>query len=322
MSIMVNAFSEAIQNLADDTGGLLRKIVSCNNNLSAKLDNLGNSFTDEGIDIIKKHIAKTRNRISDAVPEFGVFLGKLTEYAKYLEKSQKVIGDAATGGSIQQESVPYTKPKWSEWVALHNKPEWDIHPNGSSTYGYPQETVEKLMLNCDQGELDARGYPSACNLVCGENMLRMAGQKGANVRAILEFCKSREDLRKITNERKGGATPEELVEILKAFRLPCKLEKPDINSIERAILSGKIVVLGIDALELSDGKFEGKHALTVISMERNAKRNLTHFYVVDPDRRYGLTKYTKEKIKNSLIEEIEMVVTKDKVRFFNNEHNI
>jgi len=125
MSSMVNAFSGTIQQLAEDTGELLRTIVSYNNNLSIKLDNLGNSFTDEGIDIIKKHIDKTRNQLSDTVPEFGVFLGKLTEYAEYLKKSQKVLGDVVTGGSIQQESVlPPAKPEWPEWIALHNKPEW------------------------------------------------------------------------------------------------------------------------------------------------------------------------------------------------------
>jgi len=329
MSTMVNAFSGAILKLAKNTIELLRKIENCNINLSAKMDNLSNSFADEGIDIIRKHVNKTKSQITEVEPEFKIFLGKLMEYAKYLEKSQKVIENVITGGSVQQESVLQTKPKSPEWIALHNKSEWAIHPNGS-TYGYPQETVEKLMLNCNQNEEAVPSFNFTCALVCGENMLKISGRNDVRIREIilhgLDIHKNTgKELFVIEDKPSGNGGVRhlgDLVEILNHFGLPCELEEQNIENIEGAILDGKILMMAIKPEKLYDDMSdENGHAVIVIGVEWDAECNLTHFYLVDSDNG-GLHKIQKEKISNCLFKGKHMVVTKNKVRFFNDEHNI
>jgi len=186
------------------------------------------------------------------------------------------------------------------------------------------------MLNCDQREIAVPGFDSTCSLVCLENMLKISRRSDVRIREIIMYGlgvyenigKKLFVIKDQPRDNGGVKFSMDLVEILNHFDLPCKLEEQTIENIEGAILGGKTLMIAIKPEKLYvDESDENGHALTVIGVEWDAEYNLTHFYVVDSDNG-GLVKIQKEIMANCLSEDRYMVVTKNKVRFFNNEHNI
>jgi hypothetical protein len=77
--------------LVDNIKSNLKKIQLYNGTLAVQLKTLESTFRDEGIDIIRNHIAKTKSQIEETVPEFKIVLEKLIAYAYLLKQSEENI---------------------------------------------------------------------------------------------------------------------------------------------------------------------------------------------------------------------------------------
>jgi len=66
----------------------LADIKNQNDTLEEQLNKLGTTFQDEGVEIIRAHISRTKRQIEDAIPEFQTILTKMTEYAYLLKKAE------------------------------------------------------------------------------------------------------------------------------------------------------------------------------------------------------------------------------------------
>jgi hypothetical protein len=71
----------------------LKNIENHNNTLEEQLNKLGTTFRDEGIEIIRNHISKTRKQIEDTVPEFETVLKKMLEYAQLTRLAESAINN-------------------------------------------------------------------------------------------------------------------------------------------------------------------------------------------------------------------------------------
>jgi hypothetical protein len=222
MSSQVAASPEAMLKLAGNIGENIKKIVLYNSELSRKLDSLGDTFHDEGFDIIREHIRLTRNKMQESLPEFRVFLGRLVEIANAYKKSEQAIEDkdglnwagrmlaipavavglgiAATDVSASsgpaannllttQQIMTYneggtniSKPVVNNLKKTRQK--WIYHADGSRTYNSPEETGKTL--NYDQGNA-IKGFKGTCGVVSSGNVLTMAGVK-VSEKELVEYC--------------------------------------------------------------------------------------------------------------------------------------
>jgi len=77
--------------LVDNIKNNLKNIETSNNRLDEQLNKLSTTFRDEGIDIIRGHIAKTKKQIEDAVPSFNTALQNMVAYACLLKQAEENI---------------------------------------------------------------------------------------------------------------------------------------------------------------------------------------------------------------------------------------
>ena len=77
--------------LIENTKNNLKNIENNNNTLEEQLNKLGTTFKDEGIEIIRKHIANTKKQIEDTVPSFDTVLKNMVTYAFLLKKAEDDI---------------------------------------------------------------------------------------------------------------------------------------------------------------------------------------------------------------------------------------
>jgi DNA polymerase III epsilon subunit-like protein len=87
----VEASYNGIRQLVSDINKGLKDMNAHNETLNSQLGTLGNTFQDEGIEIIRGHVVDTRRKINEAVPDFEIVLRKLLEYAALLQGSENAI---------------------------------------------------------------------------------------------------------------------------------------------------------------------------------------------------------------------------------------
>jgi hypothetical protein len=222
MDTQVAASPEAMMELAENTGILLKKIVQYNGDLSAKLESLGSDFRDEGFGIIREHIQKTKGKISESLPDFQIFLGKLVEIANAYKKSrdtieekdglnwatrnlaipaiaigmgsgamgavtipQPIVRSVTSGSELSESIIPNNikkNPVANNFKTTQQK--WVHHKDGSKTYDSPVETGKTL--NYNQGKA-IKGFRGTCGLVSSANILKLAGIN-ASEKDMVEFC--------------------------------------------------------------------------------------------------------------------------------------
>ena len=89
MSEQIQASSKQIIELTKGINTCLKRILFLNQDLSVKLKNLGNTFQDEGYEVIKAYVSSSQNKVSEAGPDLELVMSKLIEYVGYLKESEK-----------------------------------------------------------------------------------------------------------------------------------------------------------------------------------------------------------------------------------------
>jgi uncharacterized protein YukE len=84
----IEASAKAIIDLTRDINNDIKKINMLGNELSSQLKTLGSTFRDEGYITIQSYIAKTQQKVNDAVPDLKTVMEKLIEYAELIKESR------------------------------------------------------------------------------------------------------------------------------------------------------------------------------------------------------------------------------------------
>jgi hypothetical protein len=263
----IEASPDAMRELASNIGKSLRAITGYNNDLTGKLNALGVSFQDEGIEIIHDHLQTTRKKIEDVLPDFQNLMEKLVEIAGLYKDSQKAItGEEPREGlnwggialavpavvlglsagaqttvntpliNTSQEiaTVQNTKPAAHNYKATLQK--WRKEADGSMTYDTPEETGKNLDYR--QGKVE--GYKGTCGVVSSGNILAMAGIKATEAE-LVKYCSENFAAFNETicetgkiHEHNGGTNSEDRRLILAHYgvpseRVPQMIETTDTN---------------------------------------------------------------------------------------------
>jgi chemotaxis regulatin CheY-phosphate phosphatase CheZ len=89
--MLIDTSYNGIRQLVGDINRDLKDMNAHNETLNGQLNTLGNTFQDDGIEIIRGHVVDTRRKINEAVPDFEIVLHKLLEYAALVEESERAI---------------------------------------------------------------------------------------------------------------------------------------------------------------------------------------------------------------------------------------
>jgi uncharacterized protein YukE len=208
----VNASPDAMRELALNIGKNIKAIAEYNADLAGKLNALGDSFQDEGIDIIRDHVHTTRKRMEDVLPAFQSLMGKLVEVANLYKGSQQAItGETREGlnwgmalavpavvlglgaGAQAAVNTPLIDSNQEFAVTRNTRPvahnykstlqKWRKEADGSMTYDAPEETGKNLDYR--QGKVE--GYKGTCGVVSSGNVLAMAGIKTTEA-DLVKYC--------------------------------------------------------------------------------------------------------------------------------------
>jgi len=349
MSSLIAASPEAMMELVSNIGEKLKQLVHYNENLSANLNNLNSTFNDEGFDIIHVHVNNTKIKIQETLPEFKIFLGKLSEIAALLKKSENVIENTdnlnwvgkavgipavaiglGMGDAVSKVPEPIVRPVSSsstivqpiaQPIKLQEKlKDWVYHKDGSSTYDHPEETGKKL--NYRQGYA-VKGFQGTCGIVSSQNVLTMAGINTTE-KELIEFCsKEKVDIfgttlcrSNNTPENNGGTTAHDRMVLLRKYGLSSELQKQNVDNIAKAIENGKGVIISVKAEEFYPNiNIDGFHAVTVTSLTKDKNGNVTGFWITDSGKGDSAKFFSKDHISKSLSDS-EMNVTTNKIRKF------
>lgn len=91
MADNTEASASAIIELTRGINNSIKQINSLGETLSSQLKTLGSTFQDEGYGTIQSYIAKTQNKITDAVPDLKTVMKKLIEYAELIKQSRTSV---------------------------------------------------------------------------------------------------------------------------------------------------------------------------------------------------------------------------------------
>ena len=155
--------------------------------------------------------------------------------------------------------------------------------NGNSIYDHPFEVADKL--NCNQGNA-VPGFMGTCGLVSVENVCRLAGKENVTEADIINVAMAHGDcdyhFRK-PPENNGGTTFKQIQDILSHVGIESTvLGLPSIENVARNVEAGHGVIACVDVSEFwDDSHYEGLHAVTVTSVERDSTGNVAGFYVCD-----------------------------------------
>ncbi len=91
MGDQINASSKAIIDLYNDIKTCILKINTLNEDLSAQLKALGNTFQDDGYSVIQCYVSSSQKKVDEALPDLRVVMMNLVEYARLLKESENRI---------------------------------------------------------------------------------------------------------------------------------------------------------------------------------------------------------------------------------------
>lgn len=87
----VEASASAIIDLTRNINNCVRRINTLGDTLSSQLMTLGSTFQDEGYGTIQGYIARTQNKVTEAVPDLKLVMERLLEYAELIKQSRTSI---------------------------------------------------------------------------------------------------------------------------------------------------------------------------------------------------------------------------------------
>jgi hypothetical protein len=91
MGDSIEASAKAIIELTRDINNCLKVINGLGETLSSQLKKLGSTFQDEGYGTIEGYIAKTQEKVADAVPDLKTVMERLAEYAELIMRSRASV---------------------------------------------------------------------------------------------------------------------------------------------------------------------------------------------------------------------------------------
>ncbi len=210
-------------------------------------------------------------------------------------------GGASLGGSASGQGIV------GKGIALGDSDESVLHIHGNETlrkvdflastkqgyrsyqangetmtcYNTPGETGQRL--NYDQGNA-VHGFRGDCGVVSCENVARLAGKQVTEadvltVAANHGLC----DIVVGDSDSSGGLTVEGVRDLLGCIGIDAHIDSnTSKENIAAAVESGKGVILPVDVATFWDGSScSGGHAVTVTSVERNSRGDVTAFYFCD-----------------------------------------
>lgn len=188
----------------------------------------------------------------------------------------------------------------------------EVNSNGGKTYNTP--SITGRFLDYRQGK--AAGYKGTCGLCSCENILRLAGVD-VSEQDIVEFAiKNGLCTDKSCEEENGGTNYLDRKEILDAFGVASSLFPQELPTIEKAVISGRGVIISVDAGRLWDDEryLNGLHAVTVTSVDYDKEGRLENFHICDSGiGNYDMT-VPVSKLQSCLITNRKMNVTQQIIR--------
>lgn len=304
-------------------------------------DEIGNDTTD-----LYEHFSRLEERLGIHQSDFynmfveiskavGRFEDSVLDYESTVRKVAQAIDDYV---HHDEEDVPYTmgtrvRSLYTTTSSSHmatdlsgsaktqmNEPRdlpvtqqiMEVNSSGGKTYNTPLVTGK--FLDYRQGK-DAE-YQGTCGLCSCENILRLAGVD-ISEQDILEFAKKNglcADKR--CKEENGGTNYLNRKEILAAFGVASSLLPQEIPIIEKAVISGKGVIISVDAGRLWDNTIylNELHAVTVTSVDYDKEGRLENFHICDSGARNYDMIVPADKLQSCLIADRKMNVTQQIIR--------
>ncbi|HBN86464.1 MAG TPA: hypothetical protein DDZ89_21815 [Clostridiales bacterium] len=91
MNDQIDVSPQAIIELLRSINNNIKQINGLGETLSSGLKALGSTFQDDGYKTIQGYIAKTKNQVSEAVPDMKKVMENLAEYAQLVMDSRKHV---------------------------------------------------------------------------------------------------------------------------------------------------------------------------------------------------------------------------------------
>ena len=186
--------------------------------------------------------------------------------------------------------------------------------NGNSLFDSPVETGERL--NSCQGEA-VPNFKGDCGLVSCQNVALLAGKEITEADVVslasrMGLCSEGGD----APEDNGATSWLSIAEVLHAIGIaPSFIAGSSSEEIAGVVESGRGVIACVEISEFWDVPFEGKHAVTIISVERDPDGNAIAFYVCDSGTggEDSARRVDSENMLNSLSDD-PLVISRDIIR--------
>lgn len=290
------------------------------------------SSLEEGLGV---HQSDFYNMLAEIIKAVGRFENSVLDYESTLRKIAQAIDDYIHHDA---EDIPHTKGtrvrslytttsssrvetdlSGSAKTQMNGprdlpvtKQIMEVNSSGGKTYNTPSVTGKSL----DYRQGKAAGYQGTCGLCSCENILRLAGVD-VSEQDIVEFAiKSGLCTDKSCEEENGGTNYLDRKEILDAFGIASSLFPQELPVIEKAVISGRGVIISVDAGCLwGDASYLNKlHAVTVTSVDYDKEGRLENFHICDSGAGNYDMIVPADKLQSCLITNRKMNVTQQIIR--------
>lgn len=245
----------------------------------ALLRRLSASCRDESYEMMERLVKYTDLKMRELMPEAQKTCKHLQAYSDFINsiETRYCVGTGSSGGK---------KMTGETWTKTNDGMQFDS----------PDTLARKLDIQ--QGK---EGPSGTCGLCSVENVAIMAGLD-VTEKSVLELADS-----KGLCDISGGTCPDERQALLKELGINSTLETPTIDNIAAAVMSGRGVILSVDAFRLykMNSQSVGPHAITVTSVTTDKKGKITGITICDSNAKTlgdtGAKTYSVAEIQNALL---------------------
>lgn len=251
-----------------------------------QLRKLSDSCKDESFETAEYILMQVAKEVMPLLTQIGEVRKSLEKYIQLVESAENRYA-----GTVSQILVPAAQNSGS----MKSGETWSVEDD-SMLFDTPD--VLGKSLNITQGQAGPQG---TCGLCSVQNVCIMAGVKltEADVVGLARF--------KNLCSASGGTTPDSREMLLKHLGIESHQETQSIDNIAAAVMSGKGVILSVDANKLYNRGFSfypALHAVTVTSVRLDHNGNVIGIVICDSNAGYknetGAKEYTVEELKKAL----------------------
>ena len=304
----INSNEEKVRHLEVVMMNVAKSVEIENSRIEYVLKNFRKYIDQDGYQCVVNYIERTKKKMEETNPflqrcgqELGIMADKLRalkningynnrENGSYkavrnnINSPYKPNGDAGLFPAFPDLPIMGLQTTKQTWHSVGDR----------VVFNTPEVTGQKL--NSDQGQADPN-FKGTCGLCSCQNVLTLAGMD-VSEKQLIEYAVSHRDPHEINGEalcshsghpdENGGTNAIERKIILSAFGIPSRLESATIHNVVRFVEEGKGVIASVHAGVLWNcyfGTDDDYHAVTVTSIERNKKGDVTAVYICDSGRR-------------------------------------